>query len=64
MPNICAVFGCKINYNDDHRVPVFKLPTKLDDLSKTQMASGSSERRFTIIQGGLRVCKSFSPGGC
>ena len=32
MPNICAVFGCKINYNDDHRVPVFKLPTKPDDL--------------------------------
>ena len=28
----CAVFGCKINYNDDHRVPVFKLPTKPDDL--------------------------------
>ena len=32
MPNSCAVFGCKINYNDDHRVPVFKLPTKPDDL--------------------------------
>ena len=32
MPNSCAVFGCKINYNDDHRVPVFKLPTKPDNL--------------------------------
>ena len=32
MPNSCAVFGCKSNYNDDDRVPVFKLPTESDDL--------------------------------
>ena len=33
MPNSCYVFGCKSNYNDDDRVPVFKLPKKPDELS-------------------------------
>ena len=32
MPNSSAVFGCKINFNDYHRVPIFKLPTKPDYL--------------------------------
>ena len=54
MPNSCSVFGCKSNYNDDDRVPVFKLPTKPDELSHRwiQVLRGDDLRSFK----GVYVC--------